>query len=504
MANFTYENSDFDEEYEGLDTNDTISFLDNINPYGIGFLRDGDDLIIHVIPSNITVITYTVTLTNHFTSDASRIETLSFDNGHTIDLTASNIIYDTNTVGFDTYYGDNNDNTFFSSSVGGGDTFYGYDGNDIVYAGGRADHIYIGNGDDTVYAGKGTTVYNDGDGDDLVIGFKDGAGVTIDYSLHNQAVNVNLSTDSGDDDNDGITDDTLQFVDHVTGSDFDDILRGDSGRNIIYGGAGNDIIYGDDAYDGVDFFDRLYDGAGDDIVYGGDGADGFYSGSGTNQLYGEDGDDFFNLLEGNNIVDGGNGTDILMFTQSSGSVRVDLLNQELDIDNNGVAEGSVINVENVKGSQFDDIFKGNDQYNVIEGEKGEDILYASAGSDILHGGQGTDTYIFENIADFANDQYNTLQGFRGADIIDISDILEDTDAFDPVLLGGGLGGGVFAPPPITNYLRVTDDGQDTLLEIDIDGDANGSDFTAVALMEGHTGHGDGVQDMIDNGYLVIQ
>ena len=47
-------------------------------------------------------------------------------------------------------------------------------------------------------------------------------------------------------------------------------------------------------------------------------------------------------------------------------------------------------VENVKGTNFDDMITGNSRTNVLEGGEGNDILRGATGSDTLRGGHGND------------------------------------------------------------------------------------------------------------------
>ena len=51
-------------------------------------------------------------------------------------------------------------------------------------------------------------------------------------------------------------------------------------------------------------------------------------------------------------------------------------------------------IENVIGSDYDDVLTGNTGDNILRGEVGDDILYGGSGNDQLAGGAGSDTYMF--------------------------------------------------------------------------------------------------------------
>lgn len=181
---------------------------------------------------------------------------------------------------------------------GGNDTVYGNDGNDTIVdaAGGNPasgtvvaglhtsgnDTIHAGRGNDVIVAGDGRNLYDGGDDFDIV-----------DYSRASHAIKVDLGQGAASADGQ----DTLQSIEGVIGSGFDDMLIGSSGPDLIRGGEGNDTIEGgdngDDTLIGGLGDDRLFGGFGNDVLNGGEGADVLRGGAGSDNLTGGSGADTF-------------------------------------------------------------------------------------------------------------------------------------------------------------------------------------------------------------------
>ena len=103
-------------------------------------------------------------------------------------------------------------------------------------------------GNDTFFGGGGNDKFYGGDGRD-----------TADYSEAASGVVVSLETGQASNDGDGGSD-TMEGIENVTGSPYNDTITGDSNANVIKGGAGADVLRG---------------GAGNDSLTGGEGADQF-------------------------------------------------------------------------------------------------------------------------------------------------------------------------------------------------------------------------------------
>ena len=99
-------------------------------------------------------------------------------------------------------------------------------------------------------------------------------------------------------------------------------------------------------------------GEGDDVLEGGDGNDDLDGGVGNDVLRGGDGDDVLRGGGGSDLIDGGSGDDTLTYSGSAIGVSVDLVSGSGDF---GSASGdSLVGIENVVGSDGDDVLRGTD------------------------------------------------------------------------------------------------------------------------------------------------
>jgi VCBS repeat-containing protein len=240
--------------------------------------------------------------------------------------------------------------------------FVGTAGNDFLNGSTVSDAFYGGDGDDSISGSDGNDTLLGGAGNDTLNGGADtdyidgGTGVdTLNRSGGSSAQIVNFIAGTNGTD-------TILNIENVIGSAFDDTLIGNSGANLLDGGLGNDTLRGTDGDD------TLLGGDGDDFLGGGDGADS---------------------------MDGGAGIDTVGLGGSSTGGTIDL----------GVALNgfdTIVNVENVNGSAFNDTLLGNSVANVLDGRAGNDTLSGLDGNDQLFGREGDDTLI----------------GGLGADVID--------------------------------------------------------------------------------------
>jgi Ca2+-binding RTX toxin-like protein len=217
-------------------------------------------------------------------------------------------------------------------------------------------------GDDTLVGLGGDDTLIGGPGQDRLVGASGidtasyaTAAASVIADLANAA--RNLGEASGD---------TYLAVENLTGGAFSDSLRGDAGHNVLTGLAGADTLIG-------------YEG--NDTLSGGVGAD--------------------RLI-------GGIGTDTADYASALSGVIADLANPAA---NGAEAAGDTyLSVENLGGSGFGDILRGNHLDNVLRGAEGDDSLIGREGRDSLEGGAGNDILR----GDGGND---TLRGGAGEDVL---------------------------------------------------------------------------------------
>jgi hypothetical protein len=218
-----------------------------------------------------------------------------------------------------------------------------------------------GPGTDGLTGGNLMDTFLGGAGNDAIHGGN--AANTASYLDSPADVTVDLPTDTA---SDGWGDtDTFIKIGNAIGSEFDDNLNGDEGNN-IFGGAG-----GSDALNGADGNDRLLGGAGNDDL------------------------------------NGGNGQDTAAYPDSPAGVNADIPST-LASDGYGNTD-SLLSIERLAGSLFNDTLTGDGGPNIINGDNGHDIITGGGDADILQGQRGNDT-IYANTAactdDGAIDQLN--------------------------------------------------------------------------------------------------
>lgn len=136
------------------------------------------------------------------------------------------------------------------------------------------------------------------------------------------------------------------------------------------------------------------------------------------------GNDQNNILTGNaqnNVLNGGAGIDAVTYAGSTGGVDVRLNGGVTRNDGLGGID-TLISIENVTGSDFDDTLIGSAVDNVLTGGLGRDVLLGLAGNDTLiggsgaanelYGGAGDDTYIIQvqdSIVELAGEGVDTVR-----------------------------------------------------------------------------------------------
>ncbi|NIY75311.1 cadherin-like domain-containing protein, partial [Thalassospira sp. HF15] len=178
----------------------------------------------------------------------------------------------------DVLAGDDQDNLIWGND--GADTLLGRDGDDVLLGGDGDDILDGGDGDDVLVGGDGKDTLRGGAGNDTASFITAAGGVTVDLVL-------NAVAGAGGPDK-------IESIENVTGSFFDDDLRGNDGDNTLIGAYGGDKIDGAGGSDTVSYAGS-YKGVdvsltrGGGIAYHEQTAFDAQSASGTVRLIAEDG-----------------------------------------------------------------------------------------------------------------------------------------------------------------------------------------------------------------------
>lgn len=266
--------------------------------------------------------------------------------------------------------------------------------------------ILIGDNNLNVLQGRaGADVLNGQGGFDYASYGYDLAPGPVTASLSNPAINTGEAAG-----------DTYVSIEGLIGTRFADVLIGDGASNWLVGGDGADLLNGQGGFDYAAYWTaptgviaslanpiiNTGDAALDSYIsieglIGSDFNDTLIGNNDTNELFGGPGADFLNGL---------GGSDYAAYDTAASRVTASLANPAV---NTGDAAGDVYaSIENLNGSNFDDLLIGDAGPNRLEGRngndtliggQGNDILNGEAGHDILIGGLGDDTYIFSHGAD---------------------------------------------------------------------------------------------------------
>jgi Ca2+-binding RTX toxin-like protein len=153
------------------------------------------------------------------------------------------------------------------------------------------------------------------------------------------------------------SDETFNEKDGISGDV--DWVYASGGNDWAYGLGGNDFLFGED---------------GDDHLFGGLGNDYLMGGAGLDELDGGDGDE-----------------DAASYAYSWQGVAVTLTDGGMGWGFGGDAEGdTLVGIEGLHGSQYNDYLSGNGDENFLLGFAGEDTLKGGGGADHLQGNDGND------------------------------------------------------------------------------------------------------------------
>lgn len=210
---------------------------------------------------------------------------------------------------------------------------------------------------------------------------------------------------------------------------------------------------GDDSVTGNGVKNVLRGNSGDDTLRGNGGQDRLIGDNGTDSLYGGNGFDRLSGGAGGDLIDGGDGLDLADYGKSFAAVTVDL---ELALQTSGgTASGdTLVNIERLLGSVYDDTLQGDALGNKIKGNKGNDTingrdgaddLIGASGEDDIYGGAGNDTLTGGGKADKLSGgaDNDTLSGGGAKDVFVfdagqdiVTDFVADYLHIDDILWGG--------------------------------------------------------------------
>jgi uncharacterized delta-60 repeat protein len=224
----------------------------------------------------------------------------------------------------------------------GADVIVGRGGNDRIEGRGANDTVCANDGDDTVLGGTGSDVLRGRRGNDVLEGgagddLMDGAQGTDVASFSTSAAPVVAASSSlGKSSATGDGADTLVAIEGLVGSSHDDLLYGDEGPNQLHGSAGRDLLAG---------------------------------------------------KGGSDRVDGGGDVDTASFETAQTLINADL-GMGQAVGDYGIS--SLVSIENLIGSRWNDTLVGSTAANRIAGGDGNDAIGGSYGADVLAGEAGAD------------------------------------------------------------------------------------------------------------------
>ncbi len=261
-------------------------------------------------------------------------------------------------------------------------------GNDKITGRGGNDTLLGESGDDAFFF---STAFANGEYDKV----DGGANIdTLDFTGLTQSISVNLDTRFGTGSVlvSGFSVSSVEVVgiENVIGTANNDSFNGSAAANVLRGGSGNDWMNGGGGAD------SLFGDAGNDVF--------FFNGGVVSSEFAR--------------IDGGTGTDTLSFVNflSPAGVEVDLIHSgptgftARALRNSSYTPlANATSVENVEGSNWNDVLAGDTGANKLRGNNGRDLMTGRAGADTFQferGDSGQTLTTKDTINDFAKGAVN--------------------------------------------------------------------------------------------------
>ena len=311
-----------------------------------------------------------------------------YTNSNTFGLAFGGDGHDTIYAHGETHGGNGNDTIVMSFSYYAG-RVYGDAGDDQIDAAAQGNSIAGGSGADTINGNSGADMLGSGDFADYPDIFADDVGLEQDV-LAGFGGDDLLSAGYGDSVDGGSGSDTLRLClgGATAGVTF-------STAGIVAGGpftfAGGTIhnIETLEYLRGSEFNDTLTAVTQDSllVIEAGAGDDVITSHNSSVDVRGGDGDDRFVSGAAGDLFDGGSGSDTVDYGNSSAGVNLTLADVGASY---GPGGDEIRNVENIVGSDHNDVLGGDSSTNSLYGSGGNDFIIGAGGNDLLSGGAGND------------------------------------------------------------------------------------------------------------------
>lgn len=375
----------------------------------------------------------------------------------------------------------------------GNDTLIGNNGDNILRGGAGNDSIFGGGGNDTIYGGSGADTIDGGTGNNTAV--------------YTSSVLVSLT--------DGLS--RTNANGDVLGSGT--IVNGGIAGRATGGSTASDEAFGDVL---TNIQNLTVEGSGSSYLIGNSQANRLTGGSGNDTLEG---------IGGGDTLDGAGGTDTATYVHANAGVKASLGATGLDSKAaaalaaaggisantgtiNGLASDTLISIENLTGTQYDDVLvarnggstlrggNGNDTLiggtgdDYLDGGNGNDVIYATQGRDTVVAGAGNDT-IHASVDESASgslytNRFTSIDGGTGTDTLILNGFVDNANyALSTLRTGSGAGGGKVSNIDIIDIR----DGTNTNLAVDavtVNGIKTGNNATTGSVLTIRADNGDGI------------